>query len=143
MTAYLITAFVVSGAAAAAASAVQLGQAYPRWPTTDRKFGCHWIGIVTLDGLAGVAALAIVQALNPPRQNAWLAGALGWIVDGLLATLVVRANLLAFSIGIVSVPLGFGVIYGPLRSLLEPGIKASCATMSPRPWRPLQAAQRC
>jgi hypothetical protein len=124
MTGYPVAAFVVCGAAAAVASAAQLAQAYPRWPTTDGQFGRRWLGIIVLDGLSGVAALAIVQALNLPEQNAWLAGVLGWIIVGLLAALVVRANLLTFSIGMVSVPLGFGVIYGALRSLLEPGIVA-------------------
>jgi hypothetical protein len=124
MTGYPVAAFVVCAAAAGLASATQLGQTYPRWPWTDLKFGCRWIGIVALDGLSGVAALALVQGLNLPEKDAWLGSVLGWIIVGLLATLVVRANLLAFSIGMLSVPLGFGLIYGALRSLLEPGLRA-------------------
>jgi hypothetical protein len=41
------------------------------------------------------------------------------VLLGLVATIIVRANLLMLPIGIASVPLGFGVVYGTLRSLFE------------------------
>jgi hypothetical protein len=123
MSSYHVAAFVVSAAAAAVASSAELGKTYRRSPFIDGRFGRRWFGIVALDGLAGVAALAIVGVLDWPKHAAWLAGVLGWVVVGLIATLVVRADLLELPVGGLSVPVGFGVVYGTLRSLLEPGLR--------------------
>jgi hypothetical protein len=123
LSSYPVAAFAVSAAAAAVASSAELGKTYRRSPFTDRRFGWRWFGIVALDGLSGVAALAIVGALDWPKHAAWLAGVLGWVVVGVIATLVVRADLLELPVGGLSVPVGFGVVYGTLRSLLEPGLR--------------------
>lgn len=120
---YPVAAFVVCAAAAALASAAELGTKYHMSPFTDRRFGWRWLAVVGLDALSGVAALAIVQALDWPKHAVWLTGILGWMVVGVIATMVVRADLLTLPVGGLSVSVGFGVVYGTLRSLLEPGLR--------------------
>lgn len=123
MSGYPVVAFVVCAGAAALASSAELGKAYRRSPFTDGRFGRRWFGIVGLDGLSGAAALAIVHALDWPKHATWLTGILGWVVVGLITTLIVRADLLTLPVGGLSVPVGFGVVYGTLRSLFEPGLR--------------------
>jgi hypothetical protein len=123
VSAYPLVAFAVSAGAAAGASAIQLASEYPRWPLADLRFGWRWSAIAGLDAVAGIAALAIVHALGWSKDATWLTSILGWVVVGVIATMVVRADLLELPVGQLSVPVGFGAVYGTIRSLVEPGLK--------------------
>jgi hypothetical protein len=125
MSGYPAAAYIVCAAAAALASSAELGTRYRRSPFTNKQFGWRWFGVAALDGSAGMAALAIVHALDWPKHAVWLNWVLGWAIVGLVATLIVRADLLSLPIGGLSVPIGFGVVYGTVRSLLEPGMVAA------------------
>jgi hypothetical protein len=122
-SAYPAVAFAVAAGAAAAASAIQLATKYPRWPLADLRFGWRWSAIAGLDAVAGIAALAIVNALGWSKNATWLTSILGWVVVGVIATMVVRADLLELPVGQLSVPVGFGAVYGTIRNLVEPGLK--------------------
>jgi hypothetical protein len=124
MNSFPAVAFVVGGLSAGVGSWAELANKYRRWPFFKKsRVAGWWLGIIALDCAAGVVALFIVIALKLPEHAQWLHGALGWIVIGLAATLIVRANLLTITLGKTSLPLGFGVIYGLIRSLLEPYLR--------------------
>jgi len=123
MNSFPAWAFAVSGFSAGVGSWAELANKYRRWPFIQRQVAGWWLGIVVLDCLAGVGALFVVSALNLSQHAQWLHGVLGWVVIGLAATLIVRANLLTITVGKTSFPLGFGVIYGLIRSLLEPSLR--------------------
>lgn len=114
-----IIPFAVCAAAAAIASSVELGNTYSYSPFADRKLCWRWFCIVALDGCAGIAALAVIRAFNWPERASWLSGALGWVAVGVVAALVVRADLLKLPLGAAKIPVGFGIVYGTIRSLLD------------------------
>ncbi|HVC70405.1 MAG TPA: hypothetical protein VNC61_09165 [Acidimicrobiales bacterium] len=116
-------AYLVAAGAAGIGSGADLAVAYPRTPWSDTTFGLFWSLIVALDVGAGALAALIVSDTELETHASWLSGPLGWMVIGLAAALIVRANLLTISIGPTSVPLGFGLVYGTLRSLCERPLK--------------------
>jgi len=112
-------AYVVASVIAIIGSGADLLSIHRRPPWISARFAGWWGLILVLDGIAGTVAVAISSALTLQRHASWLASPIGWVLLGLVATIIVRANLLMLPIGIASVPLGFGVVYGTLRSLFE------------------------
>jgi hypothetical protein len=120
-----VLAYAVAAAAAAVGSAADLGTKYPRFPWAGRAFGMSWFAIVALDAVGGVLAVVIAVAIKLQDHASWLTSYPGWIAIGFAATLIVRANLLTVMIGRTSVPIGFGLVYGTLRSLCERPMKGN------------------
>jgi hypothetical protein len=116
-------AYLVAGMSAFFASACELGNLYRRWPFCNRKFAYYWFGIALLDTAAGCLAIAICSILKLARNYSWLGNWYGWVVIGLSATLVMRANFKPVKIGNASVPIGTGTLYAGLRTLLEKPLK--------------------
>lgn len=124
MTSFGDTAYAVAAGTALIASAGELGNLYRQSPFRRSTYAVYWSCILVLDALAGCLALALCSATNLPRHAAWIDSWYGWVVIGLSATLIVRANLTAISVGKASVPIGPGAAYGTLRSLVENPLKS-------------------
>lgn len=111
--------YLIAAAAAIVAACAELGTTYPRSPLTSVGLWGRWLWILALDGAAGALAILIWHSTSGPHEPAWLTGAVGAAVIGLVASLIVRANLFDVTVGKATVPVGFGVVYGSLRSLVE------------------------
>jgi hypothetical protein len=116
-------AYVVSALSAFLACGFELGNEYRRSPFCSMGFGLRWLSITLLDALAGLMAISLCSAMKLAQHYAWLNSWYGWIVIGLSAALMMRANLGPIDFGNRKVPLGTGVFYAAARKIFETPLK--------------------
>jgi len=114
-----IHAYLVAASSAFVASVGELTNLYRRAPWCRARYGALWLCIAALDGLAGILALAICQAIKLPEHAAWTDSWGGWVLIGASAALLVRANITTIALGKAVIPVGLGIVYGTLRGICE------------------------
>ena len=122
-------AYAVAALVAGLLSAGELARNYRRPPWSARMFGVCWLLIVCLDAAAGAVAVSISEILKLQSHATWVGSVAGWVMLGAAATLIVRANITDIPLGKASIPIGAGIIYGTLRSLIERPLRDSSWSM--------------
>lgn len=105
--------------AAILAGALELGLRWRHSPTSSRRFTRAYVLALVWEATWAFAILAGLQSVDQFHTASWLWSPFGWFVTGLMSSLVVRGNLFEVGLGDAKVGIGFGVLYLPVRSLLD------------------------
>ncbi len=123
MSSFSHWSYLVAASSALIASVCELSNLYRRWPFCNKKFATYWLCITALDAAAGCGAIALCYLFKLAHYYSWLGSWYGWVVVGLSASLLMRANFAPVNVGRASVPIGTGMLYSSLRSLFEKPLK--------------------